>query len=625
MDTNNFEEQITLLKKFDEAYFNDDPIVPDVQYDSLKKSLLEINPEHPYFKSIGSDVRGGKINLPYTMGSLDQIYEGDYSNWIKKYNLHSQEIVISEKLDGVSIMLVYEYGKLKIAYSRGNGIQGADITRHIRQIPSVPKNIKDNAFLVVRAEGIMKNNIFDAKYSKKYRNARQMVAGCMNRKETDPSMLSDISIVAYELVDSSIDKTFNKRESLEFLRDNKFLIAYYELDTGDAHSDESLKTVLDRFKNSSSYELDGIVLTVNDYLKVSALSKRDSLNPEHSVKFKTLSEDSIVEAEVVRVHWKLSKSGYWKPRVEIKPVELFGTTVTFATGFNGKFINDNEIGTGTIIKITKSGSVIPYILDVIKPTNADLPDDGTWEWNDNRVEIVGVGTDSESNIMQAVHFFKTIEVDQLKETSLRKVIEKYANDRSFEEIIFTLFDLFEKEWVKVLGQNGSKIYSSLHNNLRNLSPAKLLGATPFFGQGFGVRKAKKIMKEMTLEQFTESSPEDIELIEGFDKTSKVIFDGIDRFVIFLDKIRPYVIFEEAISSGNVSNKLLDKVVVFTGFRDKELQEMIENSGGRVSSAVSGKTSIVVAIDPNEKSSKIKKAKELNIEILSKDEFLDMYL
>lgn len=619
----NFEREIENLKLFDEAYFNGKPLIPDAQYDSLKKKLMDFNPSHPYFNQVGSDVRGGKIDLPYPMGSLDQIYDGDYEKWVKKYSLQDKNIVVSEKLDGVSIMLVYSQGKLTAAYSRGNGIQGADITRHIKNIPSVPTTLSVSGYMVVRAEGIMKNSVFNKKYAKDYRNARQMVAGCMNRKETDPKILKDISVVVYEIVDSSIAEQMSKKYSLEILSNDGFLVAYHELEQGCNLSDQSLKDTLTRFRDSSKYELDGIVLTANDYKHMEKISSRDSLNPEHSVKFKVLSEDSIMETEVVAVHWKISKSGYWKPRVEIVPVELFGTTVTYATGFNGKFISDNQIGKGSVIKITKSGSVIPYIVEIVKSTKADLPEEGTWKWNENGVEILGVGTDKESSIMQALHFFTVLEVENLKEKSLRKIIDVYAKDESFSGIVNILLDLLDVEWKRVLGENGIKIYGSLQKNLRNLTPEKLLGASPFFGQGFGVRKAKKIMKEMSFEDFLNSNPETIANIEGFDKTSETIYDGIDEFEVFLDDIKPYIKLVEK-EKTNVNDDLSGQVIVFTGFRDKQLQAEIEDRGARVSSAVSGKTTMVVAANPNERSSKIKKALDMKLQILSKQEFLDLY-
>lgn len=650
MDSTQFEHQVELLKKFDAAYFNDEPLVPDVQYDALKKSLVEANPDHPYFSQVGSSVRGGKIDLPYPMGSLNQIYEGDYDRWIKRHTLTDKDLIVTHKLDGMSALLVYNTNKLvgripmSIAYSRGDGVRGADITRHIRKIPAVPQQVNPSnvegvdgravfSSFAVRAEVIMPEHTFQSKFKNAGKNSRNFVSGCMNRKETDQHVLDHIHVVAYELVDldGNLVETFErevgkftKENTLKFLKDLGFLVVESECHKAASIDDAKLASIFSNVTDESDYRVDGIVISVNEYASMEKITKSDTLNPEHSVKFKVLSDDYVIETTVKDVHWKVSKSGFWKPRIEIEPVELFGTTVSFATGFNGKFINDNNIGPESVVKITKAGAVIPYIVEVTKSTEAALPESGTWTWNESGVEIMGVGTDTESQVMQAVHFFSTLGVEKLKETSLRKVVDKYAQGENFNTVVLTLLDLLEHEWVKVLGQNGSKVYGSLHTKLRNLNPATLLGATPFFGQGFGTRKAKKIMNEMTLDEFLQSSPAMISAIEGFDKTSDTICAGLKEFQEFKSKIDPYVNFVSN-DQQQKSNELDGKVIVFTGFRDKDLQRQVEEKGGRVASAVSGKTTTVVAADPKENSGKLKKARDLGIEIFSKGEFTDLYI
>lgn len=627
----NVDHEIEKLKKFDDAYFNDSEIIPDAQYDELKEKVRTMCPDHPYFSSVGHEERGGKIDLPYPMGSLDQIHEGDYTKWINKHNLHHQNIVISEKLDGISALLVYENKKLKKAYSRGNGIQGADITRHIRHITSAPQSINiDCDYFVVRTEVIMKNKTFEKKYASKFRNPRQMVAGCMNRKKTEHSVLADIDVVAYEIVDMSnateLLTNDTKEARFKLLQEAGFRVAYREVDSVYSHSDASLAETLDRFRTHTEYMIDGLVITADDYLNVDSNRKSNSLNPEHSVKFKVLAEDSMVDTRVVDVHWKLSKSNYWKPRIEIEPVDLFGTTVTFATGFNGKFIYDKKIGKGAVVKITKAGEVIPYVVDVIKPAPVTSEPDGAWEWDSLGVEFISSDESPEVVIMQLVHFFKSIEVEYLQEKSLRKIISYYDlfsnTSVSFEDVATQIIGLLDAEWKRALGENGAKIFLSLHKKLSNIKPEKLLGASPFFGRGFGVRKGKKIMDAMSFDQFlNETDANDIQNVEGFNETASEVYNGIETFKSFYNSIKYYVEFEEVEKDDSLDGE----VVVMTGFRDKEIKEFIENSGGRVASAVSGKTTLVIAADVNSTSGKIKKAKEMNIPIFSIKEFQHEYI
>jgi DNA ligase (NAD+) len=629
------ESKIAELRLYDEAYFSGNPLIPDVQYDALKREVFALDPQHDYFSSVGSPVRGGKVKLPYNMGGLDQIYEGEFDKWVVKYGLSDKDLIISEKLDGVSVLLIYKNGKLSQAFSRGNGTEGADITRHIKycNVPLTLENTHSDfipELLVVRAEAIMKNQIFDLNYAKKYSNARQMVAGCLNRKETDSNILRHIDIVAYQLVDETNKENYTSfAESLNQIRWYGFKVAYYEADSASAHSDESLSATLMRYKETSLYELDGIVITIDKPYEAKNIRKRDTLNPEHSLKYKILDKDSILESEVVNVHWAISKSGFYKPRVEISPVRLFGTTVTFATGFNGKYIYENSIGPGAKIKLTKSGSVIPYILEVVKPANTPQMPNGGWIWDENKVEaIVSDNENSEIVYQQALHFFKTLEVEQLRESSLTKVIEyikEYQPNLTFNTLISETIYLLDEDWKRILGANGSKVSISLNKKLDSMPPEKLLGACPFFGFGFGVRKAKKLLKVLTIDDILRGkvSEDQVRNIEGFDKTSTTFVNGINDFINFYGLISDYVTFSDG--PQTVSDKLKDEVIVMTGFRDKNLQEQIESLGGRVASAVSGKTTIVITNDVNSSSSKIKKAKSMGIPVFELSDFEYEYI
>lgn len=369
MSTLDFDDIIDQLRIADDAYFNTTipETMTDAQYDRLKKQAFKLNPGHDYFSKIGADVRGGKIALPYTMGSLDQVYHGEIRNWLTKYNLINKKVVCTHKLDGISCMLVYRNGDLEMAYSRGNGVQGADITRHARKVPSIPKKLAEDCYMVVRGELIMKNGSYQAKWSTKFKNPRVMVAGSMNRSDSIDEQLADIDFVAYEIVATSSNADATKLKSLLRLMDNGFNVVEADTMLGSTLDDVVLTDALKFARKVSPYELDGLVITANELVQVQSHRNSVSLNPEHSCKYKVNDEDSIVKTTVKAVLWEISKNGFLKPRVEIKPVQLFGTTVSYATGYNAKFIYDNKIGPGAVITITKSGTVIPMILDVLVP------------------------------------------------------------------------------------------------------------------------------------------------------------------------------------------------------------------------------------------------------------------
>lgn len=626
-----FDDIIDLLTKADDAYFNSTmpDVMTDSEYDRLKKRAFSINPSHSYFSRVGSDIRGGKIKLPYTMGSLDQVYAGEFIPWCRKYGLMGRKIVITEKLDGISCMLVYRKGELEIAYSRGNGVEGADITRHVKTLHNVPSKLSGEDYVVVRGELIMKVADFESNWKGEFKNPRVTVAGTMNRTESNAKILADINFVAYEILATNGEAEPTKTDQLEKLAELGFDTVYWvNTVMTEKYDDEYLTSILKQCRIDSSYELDGIVITADEIEHAKGQRNSVSLNPEHSCKFK-VNDDSI-PAEVTRVLWEISKSGYLKPRVEIMPVDLFGTTVTYATGFNGKFIRDNGIGIGAKILITKSGTVIPYITDVTaKAVRTMLPEEsvfGKWGWNENEVEIVLENADDNPQVKlkQVLDFVEKLNVELLKESSLTKLFNTFNLwDESYENIIYTIIDLKQNEWEKAIGSNGVKSYLSLHRRLQNVELATLIGASKFMGIGFGVRKAKALIAGAGDTGVWGLTATDIALMDGFDtKTARQAFDGLQKTKTFINNL---------LSSGYVTlvtvtktDELKDIQVVMTGFRDPDLAAEIEKRGGRIGSGVSKKTNYLLTHDVKSNSGKSKKARDLGVEVMTPDDFKDKY-
>jgi DNA ligase (NAD+) len=615
------DDLIQQLELYDDAYEIGSPLVPDTQYDLLKTEAQKKSPNHPYFMKVGSDVRGGKVKLPYTMGSLNQIYEGDYIAWCAKFNLYDEEIAISDKLDGVSCMLQYKNGELQIAYSRGNGVLGADITRHIKKIKNVPQTIDYDGHITIRGEVIMPVELFEKNWADEYANPRNLTAGVLNRKLSDSAELNDLVFIAYQIVEAS-DQSNSQNNSMKSLDTLKFQTVKSRTYLGKDLSDTVLSSILADCRKESDYELDGIVLTINKQSSQKSLSNSSSLNPEHSVKYKVLDASAIVTATVVKVHYEISKNGYFKPRVEILPIKLGGVTITYATGFNGKYIIDNQIGPGTTINLVRSGQVIPYILNTITSSYAEIPSE-PWEWNENKVEMVVKDAQNHPDVIfkQVLDFFNTLEVDLLKEASIRNVITSLKlTDQSYETIIQTMLSIIELEWVSIIGSNGTKIFASLERKLNNLTLATYFGAVKYFGHGFGVRKAKLLLKNLTTESDVwQLKASQIEDYDGFDtKTADRFVGGIyDAWKLATDLGLQFV-------QETKTNELEHLHVVFTGFRDKEFQAKLEKSGAKVGSSVSKNSTHVITAEPNSTSGKAVKARQLGIETLSLDEFKEQY-
>lgn len=619
---------VTLLVEADEAYHNGvESNLTDSEYDSLKKTAFSIAPDNAYFKKVGSDSRTGKIKLPYTMGSLDQLYTtGEVLEWLRK--LGAKQLLLSDKLDGISVMLVYNDRNLSIAYSRGNGVEGADITRHVLGMSGVPKQLAQTApnYLVVRCEAIMPVDTFKERHAATFKNPRNMVAGCANRKTTEAEVLADIDLIAYELV--STTSSGSQTEDLQTLQALGFKTVHYSVLVVSQNIDVE-KYMQERMANSL-YELDGIVITSVD--KTLSYGKQsDDLNPEHSVKYKPAADSNSVEATVVDVIYDLSKGAAFKPRVQIAPVELSGVTIKYATGFNVKFISDNGIGKGAKIKIVRSGAVIPYIVEVVSKVQPKLPDTSMGEWKMNETGVDAVLIDGDSNpyviFKQVLDFFETLEIDQLKSASLQSVIEYLCGDikniKNYDDMIATIYDLSEFEWTDALGANGSKIYSSLLRRSAAMKPETFLGAVKHMGFGFGVRKAKKLLSaiqdQANLHLLSKLNESDVRDIDGFDETAVSTIRGIEPTLDLFDRLSHHI----TIKAQTVTAQLSGLSVVFTGFRDAELQNKVEGMGGKVGSGVSKKTTHVISAG-DKTSSKYQKAMELGIPVLTVEQFKDAY-
>lgn len=619
-----FDEIVEMLKAADDLYHNDaESFLTDEQYDVAKRYAESQQPNHSYFLGVGSSVRGGKIKLPYPMGSLTQAYEGDAVRWVAKHQLQRERFIVTEKLDGVSVLIVYgDDGRLQIAYSRGDGTEGADITRHISKIAGVPTRVAERKSLVIRAEAIISKENFikvqplvKSRSGQPYKNARNMMAGVMNASENNPVVYDYIDVVAYEILNDKHDKV----DALKLLKEeNDFKVPEHILITGDRLDDSNLTKILNTMREESQYEIDGVVVELNSAsVRQKVNPTKDTLNPEYARKYKVADASNLAIADVIEVEWNISKDGYLKPRVRIEPIELVGVTVQYATGFNAKFIAENKIGPGAKIKITRSGDVIPFILECVEPADDVVLPDGVWTPTGVDLIIKDVQSNDTVKYEQLKDFFATIDVPALKEGNILTLFQ--AGFTQPEDIIA----MTEGELCSLIGKAiGKKIFAGIREKFTNIPMYLLMGAHPAFGRGVGVRKMKKLYEAFQGNMARCFKVADIMSVDGFEhKTATKIANGMQAFDAFYLQVRPYVQVAkyEAPKQGGLSGQTF----VFTGFRSSELEAAIEELGGKMGSAVSNKTTFLVADDPNSTSGKAAKARSLGVKVISVDDLKAM--
>jgi len=603
-----------------EKYHTGESIISDKLYDALFDEITKRDPNSNFLKKVGFEVTKNKIKLPYFMGSMDKLKttEQDKLNkWKKKYN--KNDYVIMDKLDGISGLYINDSkGNIKL-YTRGDGIIGQDISYLINTIPSL-KNIKGlKNKISIRGEIIISKKNWK-KYVDQFSNARNMVSGLVNTKKIDINIMKDIDFVVYEILEPRMKQS----EQFELMTKYNIKNVYYEyLDKNDLDF-EMLDEILLERREKSEYEIDGIIISDDSLQEINSDG-----NPSWAFAFKDASEKLTADVLVKDVEWNVSKDGYLKPKLILEPTALSGVTISNATAFNAKYIIDNQIGPGSIVKIIRSGDVIPHVLEVIKKTKVKMPD-VEYKWNDTNVDLIAIGDKSDDQIIKELTFFaEKLNIANLSEGLITNFVENDIDD------IFKIMNVTKAQLMELDGFKDklvNKIYDNIQTGLNGASLVQFMNATNIFGHNFGHKRLEKIfnvyennfikfMKEHTIKQIHDA----VIAIDGFDEiTAKQFSETIHEFIKIFEKI-PEGVRKNIIKNSEVvkvSEKFKGKKFVFSGFRNKEWEEYIIENGGEVVGSVSKNTSYLVTTkkDSEEGTTKVLKAKEVGVEIVIKEDF-----
>ena len=616
-------QDIDTLKKIkqylDDKYYNtgEKTEFTDEQYDILKDIIVKYDKGEK--KKVGAKIRedNNRVKLPYWLGSLDKIKaeeENKLDNWLKKNK--TDKYTIENKLDGISCLFISDFDKICL-YTRGDGFVGANISHILKYIKNIPLSFPKSK-VVIRGELIINEKVFKEKYAKDSANPRNMVSGLVNAK-TLKEGIEDVEFIAYEIITD--DKTQLKpTKQLRVLKEYGFKVVHNLILNQDELDVEKLSEILLDNKRNSEYEIDGIIIQSDtEYVR----NEKD--NPKYAFAFKMSMEDNFIEAEVEEVIWNISKHKLIKPKIRIKPVNLNGVTITFASAFNAKFVVENSLGNGAKVVLTRSGDVIPFIIRIIKPAKKpDMPD-LVYKWNDSNVDII-VEDDEEhvSDIKMISSFFSGMGIKNISDATVEKIYNHGYT--SLLDIFKATKDDFEKidGFQKKLAE---KIYNNIHEGLKDTSIDILLGSSGIFGEGIGKRKLKVLFENFPDILDTNVSEKEMSKkicdIEGYsEKTAEKIILNLDKARKFIKNIDPYITFE---NKKNKTEKLKGLSVLFSGFRNEDLEKEITDNGGKISTSVSKNLNILIVKDKTSASSKIEKAKKLNIEILLMEEFLKKYL
>ena len=612
----NEEQLATFICLANDAYYlKQKPLLTDNEYDILHDFILDMYPNNEAALAGHTQcaiTEKNKVQLPYEMWSMDKI-KPDTDALAKWQKTYTGPYVLSCKLDGVSGLYSTEGPTAKL-YTRGNGLIGQDISHFIPYL-RLP-NVKNT---VVRGEFIIQKAVFQAKYSQDFANPRNFVAGIINQKKPDPLRCADVDFVVYELLQPPLKPSLQ----LAYLDNAGFqIVQYNSLAT---LSNSFLSDLLMAWRTAYIYEIDGII-SMNDQIY-----PRQTGNPSHAFAFKMVLSDQIAEAKVVGVIWTASKDGYLKPRVQIEPIQLGGVKIEYATGFNAKFITEHKIGIGALIRLTRSGDVIPHIIAVVQPAREPQMPLVPYEWNATHVDILLQNKAEDTTVKEKniTYFFTNLEVDGLGAGNTKKIIAA-----GFDTVA-KILAMSETDFLQVTGfkqKMAQKIKESIVEQVGKATLPELMHATNLFGRGFGVKKFQLIlMAEPTiLVNTTWSLSEKVKHISAAEgmaqKTAEQFVMQIPVFLAFLKETQLLgkLQADTQMPIKDQAHPLYGKQVVLTGFRDKALVEKLEAVGAEQGSAVRKSTFVVLSKDPTEETSKIIEAKTLGIPIMTPTEFSIIY-
>jgi DNA ligase (NAD+) len=634
-------ELVQVLKKLRDAYDNTDtPLVDDSTYDKLFELLEERDPNNLFLSEAGSVVVSkNKVSLEFPMGSLQKIKPStkDLAKWLESYK---GPYVCSSKLDGVSVQLYKKKDGVIELYTRGKGTSegniGESITHlllyiNVGQIKNIPLGTS------IRGELIIKRATFETfnKLEKEpYKNIRNMVAGIVNSKKLNTNNAKLIDMVAYSILSPEYDQSMQMT-----------LLEKWKINTVDYQIVKKLdETILEKMlidkRKSSIYDIDGVVCI--DSSKVYKLLPG---NPPYGFAFKMELDDQHTTATIVDIIWNPTMDSYLKPIVQIKPVNLVGSTITYATAYNAQFVEENKLGKGAQIKIIRSGDVIPKILETIKPADTILFPSVPYVWNETHVDImidyskkIPPEIIAQVKIELIVHFFKGIGVKYLSDGIITKL---YNNGyTSIKDILSA--DHTELEEIEGIGTKlVKKIYSDIDLKFKSVNIAIFMAATHIFGRSIGERKIKDIIK--VYPNILHDTSTDSELVEkllkihGFsDIIANRFVENLAEFKKFCKDLNKVYSIEHIIKPikvdkvdklEKVNKKLLfvDKKICMTGFRNKDIETFIEDNGGSIVNSISKNTYMLIYADGETTSSKYLKATELKIILMSLSEFKNKYL
>ena len=645
-ETGRMKELIDILNKAASVYYQGkDEIMSNFEYDRMYDELSALEKESGLVlagsptQKVGYEVLSElpKQTHPSPMLSLDKTKQVDeLSSW-----LGGKEGLLSWKMDGLTVVLTYENGKLLNAVTRGNGVVGEVITNNAKVFKNLPVNIPFKGRMVLRGEAIITYSEFKKinallSEEEQYKNPRNLCSGSVRQLNNEITAKRNVELYAFTLVEAEgVDFKNSQQNKMEFMKEQGFQTVEYKVVTA-KNIYETVEWFSEKVK-TNDFPSDGLVLLYDDISYGESLGSTAKF-PRNAIAFKWA--DETAKTKLTEVEWSASRTGLINPVAIFEPVELEGTTVSRASVHNISIVKELKLGIGDTIEVYKANMIIPQIAqNLTKSGSLEIPDkcpvcgEKTSIHKENDVEVLFCeNPDCLAKKIKSISLFVSrdaMNIDGMSEATIEKFISK--------GFLHELADLFKlnryKDEIISMDGFGEKSYEKL---VKAAETAKITTTAKFIYSlgiaNIGLSNAKMVCKAFSndFEKIRHASIDELVEIDG---VGEIIAESFVKFFAnennnhMVDDLLDIVTLED--EENDNANDMEGMNFVITGsvnhFSNRsEVKELIEGRGGKVTGSVTSKTKYLINNDSTSNSSKNKKAKELGVQIITEDEFIDMF-
>ena len=652
------EELVPLLKYYTQMYFDDKQVASDYEYDMLMKELKQIEAEYPELiredsptQKVGASIKKGfeKVTHEVPLQSLQDVFSfqevKDFDERVRKVaeeNNIELKYVVETKIDGLSAALEYKNGVLVRGATRGNGTVGEDVTENLKTIKTIPKKLKEPIDITVRGEVFIGKEEFEKLNADRlmeeegqFANARNAAAGSLRQLDSKITAKRPLDIYIFNVQKSDTIKFTSHYESLKYLEKLGFNVNPVKILCNNI--DEAIKAIekIGKDREKISFGIDGAVV------KVDNLELREKLGttyktPKWAVAYKYPPEKK--ETKLKDIICQVGRTGAITPMAILEPVVVAGSRISKTTLHNEDYIRERDIKIGDTVIIQKAGDVIPEVIGVNKKKRTgeekdfEMPtvcpvcgaqavrEEGEAVWYCNGIECP-------AKLYRGIIHFASREAMDI--TGLGEAIIEELINRGLISNITDIYKLTLED-IAALKKNGKKFAQNLIDAIEESKHRDLYRLVNALGiRHVGVKLAKTLCKTYnTMDKLINATYEELYMKEEIGKIiAKSITDFFkeEQTLDLINKLKEYGVNMEAIKEEGADERFAGLTFVLTGTLEKysrdEAQEIIEKLGGITSGSVSKKTSYVLAGESA--GSKLTKAQELGIKIITENEFEEM--